>query len=421
MPQCCFAAGAWLGMTLRKPVLDKRMLAGGAFSNPQFRLFFLGIFFAVQAIWVQRVTLGWLAWERTGSAGFVGLVAGLSLAPTLILGPLFGVMADRVDIRRASLFTNGSMAAVLAALALALPWTGPVALVLAALAIGVISSAHHPVRMSLGPRLVPADMVQHVVSITALNFNLARLVAPVIAGWVIATAGAEVALWVSVACYMPMLLVLPRLKPRDLPPRPRASVFSDLMDGMRYAVTAPLVRDALLLTLAFAMVVRGALEVLPVLADGAFGRGAAGLGMLTAAAGAGAISSALLKAVGLGAFGARIAPAVLWAAMAGQGAVVAMGLAPVWPMALAATVVAGFCSTWVGVSMQAAIQTDLPDGYRGRVMSLWIVMGFGSVALGAFAVGGLAEWIGISAALVAGGLAGAVAQGAIILGMQRRG
>ncbi|MDG3042267.1 MFS transporter [Roseicyclus marinus] len=396
-------------------------LAGGAFSNPQFRLFFLGIFFAVQAIWVQRVTLGWLAWERTGSAGFVGLVAGLSLAPTLVLGPLFGVMADRVDIRRASLITNGSMAAVLAALALALPWTGPVALVLAALAIGVISSAHHPVRMSLGPRLVPADIVQHVVSITALNFNLARLVAPVLAGWVIATAGAEVALWVSVACYMPMLLVLPRLKPRDLPPRPRASVFSDLLDGMRYAVTAPLVRDALLLTLAFAMVVRGALEVLPVLADGAFGRGAAGLGMLTAAAGAGAISSAFLKAVGLGAFGARIAPAVLWAAMAGQGAVVAMGLAPVWPMALAATVVAGFCSTWVGVSMQAAIQTDLPDGYRGRVMSLWIVMGFGSVALGAFAVGGLAEWIGISAALALAGVAGAAAQGAIILGMQRRG
>jgi MFS family permease len=421
MLQCCFAANAWLGVTLRKLHLDSTRLAGGAFGDPQFRLFFLGIFFAVQAIWVQRVTLGWLAWERTGSAGFVGLVAGLSLAPALVLGPLFGVMTDRVDIRRAAFATNGSMAAVLAALALALPWTGPIALVLAALAIGIISSAHHPVRMSLGPRLVPVDMVQHVVTVQALNFNLARLVAPVIAGWVIALAGAEVSLWVSVLCYMPMLMVLPRLTPRALPPRPPASVLADLIDGMRYAVTDPLVRNALLLTLAFAMAVRGALEVLPVLADGAFERGAAGLGVLTAAAGAGAISSALLKAVGLGAFGARIAPAVLWAAMAGQGAVIAMGLAPVWALAIAAVAVAGFCSTWVGVSMQAAIQTDLPDGYRGRVMSLWIVMGFGSVALGAFAVGGLAEWVGISQALVLAGVAGAVAQGAIILGMQRRG
>jgi MFS family permease len=395
-------------------------LAGGAFGDGQFRLFFLGVFFAVQAIWVQRVTIGWLAWERTGSAAFVGLVAALSLAPTLVLGPLFGVMADRVDIRRASFATNGLMALVLAALALALPVTGPMVLVVVALAIGVISSAHHPVRMSLGPRLVPAPMVQHVVSVTALNFNLARLVAPVLAGWVIATAGAEAALWVSVLCYVPMLMVLPRLHPRELPARVRASILSDLRDGLRYAVDAPLVRTALLVTLAFATTVRGALEVLPVLADGAFARGAAGLGMLTAAAGAGAVSSALLKAAGAGAVGARIPPAVLWAAMAGQGAVIAMGLAPAWPVALVATALAGFCATWVGVSMQAAIQSDLPDGYRGRVMSLWIVVGFGTVAVGAFAVGGLGEWIGISRALVVAGLMGAAGQAAVILGMQSR-
>src|SRR6056297_1122050 len=116
------------------------MIAGGAFEDRQFRLFFLGIFFAVQAIWVQRVTLGWLAWERTGSAAFVGVVAALSLAPALVLGPIFGVIADRVDIRRAAFITNGLMAAVLATLALALPWTGPGALLAAAGAIGVISS-----------------------------------------------------------------------------------------------------------------------------------------------------------------------------------------------------------------------------------------------------------------------------------------
>jgi len=340
-------------MTLRQPVLDMSRLAGGAFGDGQFRLFFLGIFFAVQAIWVQRVTLGWLAWERTGSAAFVGVVAGLSLAPALVLGPFFGVMADRVDIRRAAFATNGMMA-------------------------------------------------------------------PVLAGWIIATAGAGVALWVSVLCYLPMLMVLPRLTPRTLPARPRVSVLADLRDGMRYAVTAPLVRMALLLTLIFATVVRGALEILPVLADGAFGRGAAGLGMLTAAAGFGAVLAAFLKAAGIGAVGARIPAAALWAAMAGQGAVLAMGLAPIWPMALAATAVTGFCATWVGVSMQAAIQSDLPDGYRGRVMSLWIVVGFGTVALGAFAIGGLGEWLGISGALVTAGLAGALVQGVVILGVHAR-
>ena len=395
-------------------------VAGGAFRNRQFRLFFSGVFFAVQAIWIQRVTLGWIAWERTGSPGFVGLIAALSLAPALVTGPLFGVMADRVDIRRAAMMTNGLMAFVLAVLALALPIVGASALMAAALAIGLISSAHNPVRMSLAPRLVPVPMVQHVVAVTAMNFNLARLVAPVIAGWVIAFAGAGVALWVSVICYIPMLLVLPHLRPRDLPAREAAPFFSELVEGVRYAASTRLIRQALLLTMVFATLVRGALEVLPVLADGAFGRGAAGLGILTAAAGAGALGSALLKAFGAGAVGARIPTAVLVIAMLGQVAVIAMGLAPLWGLALLAVAVAGFSSTWAGISLQAAIQTDLPDAYRGRVMSLWVVVGFGTVAVGAFLIGALAEVMQIGPALAVAGGIGVLLQGAIILGGARR-
>jgi MFS family permease len=384
------------------------MIAGGAFRDGQFSRFFVGVFFAVQAIWIQRVTLSWLAWERTNSAGFVGLVAALSLSPTLVAGPFFGVMADRVNIRRAAFATNGAMALILATLAVSLPFVGAWGVALAALAIGITSSAHHPVRMSLGPRLVPRETVQHVVSVTALNFNLARLVAPVVAGWIIAGIGAGFALWVAVACYLPMLVVLPSLRPRDLPQRERAAVLDELMDGYRYARDTPLIREALLLTLIFATLVRGALEVLPVLADGAFGRGAAGLGMLTAAAGGGAVLAASVKAFGFAAFGARIPAAVVAAMAMGFVAVVAMGLAPVWPAALAATSVAGFSATWCGVSLQAAIQTDLPDAFRGRVMSLWTVVGFGTVAIGAAMIGALAELSSIGAALCFAGAFGLV-------------
>src|SRR6056297_375994 len=376
------------------------MIAGGAFRDRQFTRFFVGVFFAVQAIWVQRVTLAWLAWERTGSAGFVGLVAALGLAPTLVAGPFFGVMADRVDIRRAALTTNGIMAGILALLALSLPVVGAWGVAAAALAIGITSSAHHPVRMSLGPRLVGREMVQHVVSVTALNFNLARLVAPVLAGWMIASAGAGVALWVAVLCYIPMLVILPRLRPRALPQRERAPFLQELRGGLRFAAEAPLIHEALILTLVFATLVRGALEVLPVLADGAFGQGAAGLGMLTAAAGAGALVSAMLKAWGAGAAGASIPRSVLAAMFLGFAAVTGMGLA------LLATSLAGFTATWCGVSLQAAIQTDLPDAYRGRVMSLWTVVGVGAVAIGAGLIGALAELFGIGPALVIAGCIG---------------
>lgn len=395
-------------------------IAGGAFADRQFRLFFVGIFFAVQAIWIQRVTLGWLAWERTGSAATVGVVAALSLLPTLVAGPLFGVMADRVNIRKAALVTNGAMAAVLAVMALFAADVGAVGLSIAALIIGLISAAHHPVRMSLGPRLVEAEMVQHVVAATALNFNLARLVAPVFAGWVIATSGGGTALWLSAICYIPMLLVLPALQPRDLPPRPRAPFLADLMEGFRHAMATPLIRQALLITLVFATSTRGALEILPVLADGGFGRGAAGLGYLTAAAGAGALISAVLKAAGVAAVGARIPPAVWVAAFAGQGAVIAMGLAPSWPLALVAVGVAGMTSTWCGVSLQSAIQSGLPDAFRGRVMSLWIVVGFGTVAVGALSIGTAADVMEVGPALALMGAIGALAMAIVGLGVRRR-
>ncbi|ABD55689.1 MFS transporter [Jannaschia sp. CCS1] len=393
-------------------------IAGGAFADRQFKLFFGGVFFAVQAIWIQRVTLGWLAWERTGQASAVGLVAALSLVPTLFLGPFFGVMTDRVDIRRAAFVTNGLMALVIAVLALLASDVGATGLAIAALSIGLISAAHHPIRMSLGPRLVASDMVQHVVAITALNFNIARLIAPVLAGWIIATAGGAVALWVAALCYVPMLLILPALHPRALPHRSPAPFLTDMVEGFRYGASTPLIRQALLITLVFATTARGALEILPVLADGGFGRGAAGLGYLTAAAGVGALTSALLKAVGVAAVGARIPLAVWVASFAGQGAVIAMGLAPTWPLVLIAVAVTGLTSTWCGVSLQAAIQSDLPDTFRGRVMSLWVVVGFGTVAVGAMGIGAAADVIGIGGALAIAGALGAI--GMAVVGVRVR-
>ena len=70
-----------------------------ALASGQFRRYLGGNFFALNALWMLRVTVGWIAWELTGSASFVGLVAFLYFAPTMVAGPLFGVLTDRIDIR----------------------------------------------------------------------------------------------------------------------------------------------------------------------------------------------------------------------------------------------------------------------------------------------------------------------------------
>ena len=71
-----------------------------ALKSPPFRRYVASLHLALNGFWAQRVIIGWLAWDMTGSASFVGLVAFLNFFPTLFVSPLFGVFADRIDVRK---------------------------------------------------------------------------------------------------------------------------------------------------------------------------------------------------------------------------------------------------------------------------------------------------------------------------------
>ncbi|MEM1314173.1 MAG: MFS transporter, partial [Pseudomonadota bacterium] len=92
----------------------------------------------------------------------------------------------------------------------------------------------------------------------------------------------------------------------------------------------------------------------------------------------------------------------LAAAFAGQALVLALALIESWPVALLAVAGLGAAGTIVGVSSQSLTQAGTPDGARGRVMSLWILMGIGGAAFGALGLGALADVVGLRAALAAG-------------------
>ena len=389
-----------------------------ALSHTGFRAYFFAAIPLVQALWAQRVTLGWLAWEVSGSAPFVGLIAALGLVPMIFAGPVFGVLVDRADIRHALIATSSSMAVLLALAATIAggPGLGREGLIAFALAIGLVTAAHHPVRMSLGPRLVPGPDVPNVVALSALNFNLARMTAPVLTGLALASVGAVATLWLSAALYLPMLLAVRWMSPRPLPARARSSVREGLAEAVRYVVATPVARQAMILTAAMAILVRGYLELLPVMAEGVHQRGAEGLGILTAAAGAGALAAALAKTAGAGQGG--IPPLTRAILVAGVASLAALGMSEGWAAALVWTAAAGFASTFTGVSLQAAVQEALPDDLRGRVMSLWVVVGIGAVALGSGLLGWLAGPFGLPMTLLVAGALGAVV--AIWLVLPRR-
>jgi MFS family permease len=324
-----------------------------------FRIYLIGNVFALNGLWMQRLTIGWLAWDMTGSASFVGLVAFINFAPTIVVGPFFGVLVDRVRIRRAAMITQSFLflLALVLFFSFSMGLLGPILLALLSGMLGIAAAAHNPIRMSLAPRLVDRSAIASVISLTAINFNLARLTGPALAGWLISSWGVSASLLFQAMLYLPFVLALSLLKPRE---RIRnvaenAPFIHDMALGIRHVQQTTLIRQAILITGIGAFISRGVLEILPVIADGSFGRGATGLGLLTAAAGLGALIAGISKAVMPGQKSGRLPRTALTSALVGIALVPAIGVSSLWVLTLLLVACLGFAATMAGVSMQTAI------------------------------------------------------------------
>ena len=384
-----------------------------ALRYKDFRLYLGGNLFALNALWMQRVTIGWIAWDLTASASFVGFIAFLNFAPTMVSGPLFGVWIDRVRVKQAAKVTQSLMLMIALTIYLLFNFglLNTVALALLAVCSGIVASAHHPVRMSLAPRLVERDAVGSVINIAAINFSLARLTGPALGGWIITVWGVSTALLVQALCYLPLIIAIGFLRPRQraVSPAKEGSFFGALADGIGHVFANGLIRLAMLITVLFTIVVRGTLEILPVLADDVFDKGAAGLGLLTSSAGLGALAAGFAKIVMPVQVAGRLPKTASFGALFGIGLVPLVGGSSLWELTLGLVAGLGFAGTLSAVSLQTAIQADLDDDLRGRVMSLWVMVGIGGAAIGAILLGVLVDQLGFSQALLsAGALSGLI-------------
>ena len=374
-----------------------------------FRIYLGGNLFAVNALWMQRVTIGWIAWDLTSSATFVGFIAFVNFAPAMVTGPLFGVLVDRMRITQVAKLTQ--ILLLIISLCFYLFFTfgilDEILLSFLSFLSGLVTSAHNPVRLSLAPRLVDRTSVASVVSIVAINFNLARLTGPAIGGWLIAGWGISTALLVQTVFYLPFIFAISLLRPRErsssiINNEPFIAAFQN---GVEYALANTLIRQAFLVTALYAFLIRGTLEILPVIADGVFSRGATGLGLLTSSAGFGALIAGVIKAFTPSQLVRELPKFALASALLGIGLLPLVGLSNSWSLTLLCISYLGFAGTLAGISVQTAIQIDLDDDFRGRVMSLWTMVSIGATATGAIILGGLADHIGISLAFsLAGGL-----------------
>lgn len=376
-----------------------------ALGSRNFLIYLAGSIVSLHGLWVYRVALAWFAWQLTASEFWVGIIAFTQFAPAVVFGPLFGVLADRFDRRRASLLINtlSSINMLLLSVLVSLGQVDIIVLTIISLMQGTLEGAHTPVRMTIVPNLVDREQLRSAIAHMSISFNVSRFVGPAISGVIIATFGVGAAFAVNGISFLAFIaaVLIVRLKPaadRSVAP---SDVWSELLDGVRYVLGHSTIR-ALLITIAIASIFgRGALEMMPAFADVVFQRGSSGLAILTSAIGAGAIASGLVLVRGSKWLSIR----VIRISVGVAGIMVALlGVNDTFWLAIPIVTSLGVILTICGVGSQILIQSLVDDEVRGRVSSLWGMIAFGGTAIGSLIVGLAAILFGLQSTVIATGL-----------------
>lgn len=375
------------------------------FTHPGFGPYWAGIIlseigtrgtFAANLYHVYALT------DSTAQTGLIGLAQAIAL---LVLSPMGGAYADRLDRRKLLAYSQGLSLVVSAALALATALGTITAwqVILSVLLNTAAATFDRPARQALIPALVPRNELVNAFALINPSRELAILIGPALAGLLIAVAGPEAMYAVDAVSYAALVVILAVLK---IPPVPMAaaratSVRRNIVEGFHYVRGRPLIIQLMGLDLSATLF--GAYRVvLPALALDVLGVGPAGYGLLGAAPSAGAlIGSALVMRLVRRTASGR----VLLGSTAGYGvAVIALAFAPGFALALIAAGGLGFFDAMATTIRHAAVQIETPDPLRGRVTSIYQMASRGGPALGNLNIGWVAGALGPVGALALGGM-----------------
>jgi predicted MFS family arabinose efflux permease len=374
-----------------------------ALRHRNYRLFVGGQLVSLVGTWLQSVAQAWLVYRLAGSALLLGVVGFSGQLPVLLLSPLGGAAADRLDRRRVLVATQSAamlLALLLGALTVARAVTVPAVMAIAA-ALGVVNAFDMPTRQSFVIEMVSRDDLPNAIALNSSMVNAARMLGPAVAGVLVATVGEGWCFILNGLSYVAVILALLRIR---VPPRARqvpASMRSHLAGGFRFAARSGPIRALLTLVGIVSLFGMPYAVLMPVFADRILGVGARGLGLLMGASGVGALCGALALArrravKGLG----------TWVVSAAGGfglSLMLFGLSRRLSLSLPVLFLTGLTTVMQTAASNTLLQTLSPDDMRGRVMSLFSMMFLGMAPFGAFFAGAAAQHIGAPATVVVGG------------------
>jgi len=345
-----------------------------ALTVGNFRVYWLALVAQVVGQQMFGFTLGWLAFEITGSQAKLGLIHLCGFVPQFALTLLGGVLADRIDARKliGTAQANAAIAMIFVGTTALLGAVELWHLALGAFLLGLSSAIDEPARASFFPRLLPRPLLSSAVPLVSMAFGSSRVIAPSIAGFLIAAAGAPTTFLVSAAAVSTMFGALLLVRPARRDARSHGSLLSNFTDSLNYIRSNEVFSRAITAALLNAGLAMGYIHMLPVFAKDVLLVDARGLGILTSAAGVGSLTGLLTYAW----LQRRVSPRNLMVGALTIYNVALIGLASsdwYW-LSFGTIFLAGLCHGYFLTCVQIILQTLVEDHYRGRVMSVFTLV-----------------------------------------------
>jgi MFS family permease len=314
-----------------------------------------------------------------------------------MIGPMAGVLADRIDRRKMVLVVQSALAVVVLAFALGVHLgyvTGGIGIVYAmafTFITGVLHSLIQPVRQAMVANTVPREDLWNAIALNSIAGNVARVVGPGLGGVLIAWLGPAINFYIEGVFY---ILMAAAIIPISLPYREaitatRTSMIANLKQGFSYVVTEQRVLRLLLVACVSDILIAPIIHLMPVIADDILGRGSEVYGFLVLATGIGGIIATISFASLGGAF--RKGSVGLIALILLAGSAILLGVSTWLWVSLAAMFGLGFFRLVFKINNNTLVQSTIPDGLRGRVMAIYH-LDHGITPLASMTLGLLAEF-----------------------------
>ena len=370
-----------------------------------YRIYWFGMFVSLIGTWIQAVAQSWLVFQLTHSAFLLGVVGFLSSIPVFFLSLFGGVLADRLNKRNILIATQTAfmLLAFILAVFTQLKLITPLEIMLIAVLNGIVMAFDAPSRQAVVVELVGKEHLFNAISLNSVAFNSSRIIGPALAGILVALIGMSGCFYINGISFLAVIiaLLLIRLNNNRVI-REDNTAIKDIRDGLNFIKNNRLI--LILITMVGAVSLFGIAYAIfmPIFANDILKVGVKGLGVLMSSSGVGALIGALILAR-LGDFKYKGKFLVL-SSMIFSVSLILFSLSKTYIFSIITLIFIGGSSVAAIALINTILQTKVPDVFRGRVMSVFMLTFAGIMPFGNLISGWLAQVLGVSVAVMISGI-----------------